>query len=160
MGVLAEKEVEFMVGLVAPCNTLASECCRWVFGQARPWMDFTVHTQILNHGMQWPVQTNAVALGLDMHSHSAAPSICPLKSTDWWKSWEVAYRLKNYLPSMPAHGGNTQISGTAAGARTLTQRAWRANPPTACSRRGWSPTHVLLLASSLLMGNNENSFHL
>lgn len=48
-------------------------CCRSVAGQARPWMSFMAHIQILNHGMWWPVQTNAVALGLDMCSHTAAP---------------------------------------------------------------------------------------
>lgn len=123
-------------------------------------MDFVDHIQILNHGMWWSVQTDAAALGRDMHSHAAAPWICPLKSTDWWKSWEVACRLKNDLPSMPACGRMLIFQAQPQELAHWPNRAWRANPPTAWTGRGWSPTHVLLLASSLLTGSNENSLHL
>lgn len=51
-------------------------------------MDFIIHIQILNHA-GWSVQINGVALGLDVHSHTAAPEVrppYPLESAGWWKS--------------------------------------------------------------------------
>lgn len=82
MGVLAEKGEEFMVELVAPCNTLVCnvlQICGWA-GVAMDGLHGS-HTAPELWDV-WSVHTNAVALNLDTYSHTATPWICSLKRTD------------------------------------------------------------------------------
>lgn len=76
VGVLAEKGAEFLVELVAPYNALACnvlQICAWA-GKGMKWtLWFRYRSWAMGGGVWWSVQTNGVALGLDVHSHTAAP---------------------------------------------------------------------------------------
>lgn len=101
VGVLAVMGGELVVDLVAPCNIVACnvlQSCGWGGTAVDGLM---VHVQILSRGLCWALQTDAAALGLHMHSHTAAPQICPLKSTHWWQSWDSK---AIYHPGLPMEG--------------------------------------------------------